>query len=267
MKHALLYFLSFVLIQVLASLGVGVLAAAFGVGDTRGVLLATTLLANAAVILVFAACRWVPLSPAFFTKANIPLAALALLLGFAMLLPSMIVENLLPEAMRQDILADVFKSLLASPWGCLAIAVLAPLAEEMVFRGAVLRAATAFFSTRFASPRLAVAAAVIFSALLFSAVHGNPAQMPHAFLIGILLAWLTHHTASIVPAVIIHWVNNASAVVLYRLMPESYDMTPAQLFGGYTPAFFAALAASLVIFLAALVAISRSKTTNQPSLQ
>lgn len=267
MKQALLYFLSFVLIQLLASLGVSALAAAVPFGDTRAVLLITTILANAAVILVFFALRWVPLSPAFFVKANVPLAALTAALAFGMLLPSLVVENLIPEAMREDILADVFKLLLSSPWGYVAIALLAPVAEELVFRGAVLRAATAFFSCRLANARRAAWAAIIFSAALFSAVHGNPAQMPHAFLIGILLAWLTHHTGSIVPAVIVHWINNSSAFILYWLIPDSYDMTPDQLFGGCNAAFFAALGASLLLFLASLLAISRTKPTNSPYAQ
>jgi membrane protease YdiL (CAAX protease family) len=72
--------------------------------------------------------------------------------------------------------------------------------------------------------------AIVISAVLFSAAHMNPAQMPHTFLIGLLLGWMYWRTNSIVPGVAFHWVNNTVAYVLYNFYPNP-DMTTADLFG------------------------------------
>ena len=78
----------------------------------------------------------------------------------------------------------------------------------------------------------------------------NPAQMPHAFLVGLLLGWMYYRTASIVPGVVYHWVNNTVAYVMYNLYPDP-DMTLVDLFGNQR-AVLMALVFSLCIFLPAL---------------
>jgi len=62
--------------------------------------------------------------------------------------------------------------------------------------------------------------AIAFSAFFFALIHANPAQMPHAFLIGLLLGWLYYRTDSVVPGVVYHWVNNTVAYVVYNLYPD-----------------------------------------------
>ena len=59
------------------------------------------------------------------------------------------------------------------------------------------------------------------SAALFSLIHMNPAQMPHAFIIGLLLGWMFYRTGSIVPAVAFHWTNNTIAYILFKLYPDT----------------------------------------------
>jgi membrane protease YdiL (CAAX protease family) len=119
---------------------------------------------------------------------------------------------------------------------------LAPLAEELVFRGAVLRALLRWNSRHWVG--------ISISALLFALIHMNPAQMPHAFLIGLLLGWMYYRTDSIVPGVVYHWVNNTVAYVLFNLYPDP-DLTLMDLFGSQQRVLMA-LGFSLCIFLPAL---------------
>lgn len=81
--------------------------------------------------------------------------------------------------------------------------VLAPIGEELIYRGIVLRC-SAKVSQRFA---------IFFSAFIFGIMHGNPYQFVLGFLIGIPLAIITIKTGSIVPAIICHMVNNAVASI------------------------------------------------------
>lgn len=93
--------------------------------------------------------------------------------------------------------------------------ILAPIGEELIYRGIVLRQA-AKVSGRFA---------IFFSALIFGLMHGNPYQMILGFLLGIPLAMITLKTGSIIPSIICHMVNNTIASIPTVL--EYFDETAA----------------------------------------
>ena len=122
-----------------------------------------------------------------------------------------------------NIVEEEFDMILRNRFGYFVIGLMAPLAEEVVFRGAVLRA---LLRWKEGKPWMAI----VISALLFSAVHMNPAQLPHTFLVGLLLGWMYYRTDSIVPGVVYHWVNNTVAYVMYNLYPNP-DLTLTDLFG------------------------------------
>jgi membrane protease YdiL (CAAX protease family) len=86
--------------------------------------------------------------------------------------------------------------------------------------------------------------------VLFALIHFNPAQMPHAFIIGLLLGWMYYRTGSILPGVVFHWVNNSVAYVLYNLYPDP-KMKLIDFFGTQR-AVGAAVLFSLFILLPAL---------------
>ena len=142
-----------------------------------------------------------------------------------------------------------FSMIMRNRYGYLAVGLLAPLAEEVVFRGAVLRALLRWKEGR---PWLAIA----ISALLFSAAHMNPAQLPHTFLVGLLLGWMYYRTDSIVPGVVLHWVNNTVAYVMFNLYPNP-DMTLLDLFGSQQRVLMA-VGFSLCIFLPALFQLNQN---------
>lgn len=96
------------------------------------------------------------------------------------------------------------KSVLNLVLNLVSTAVLPALVEEMVFRGYVLGA------LRPQGDGLAI----VFSALLFGLLHGNLLQIPFAFILGLIFAYLTVQTGSIWPAVLIHFLTNATSVCL-----------------------------------------------------
>ena len=94
----------------------------------------------------------------------------------------------------------------APPWLFLLVgltaAVLAPIAEEIYFRGYVFRA---YYEQK------GPVQAYLFSAALFALVHLNPQAFWPIFAVGLFLAWLYRHTGSIVPGMLAHAFNNALA--------------------------------------------------------
>ena len=156
------------------------------------------------------------------------------------LVPSIWLQEHMPEL--PNIVEDEFDMIMKERLGYMVVGLLAPLAEEMVFRGAILRSLLRWKQ----NPWIGIA----ISALLFALIHMNPAQMPHAFLIGLLLGWMYYRTDSIVPGVVYHWVNNTVAYVMYNLYPNP-DITLVELFGSEQKVWMA-LGFSLLIFLPSL---------------
>ena len=87
----------------------------------------------------------------------------------------------------------------------LMIIVGAPIAEELFFRGLLLRSLTRRFDDT---------AAIAVSALAFSLSHFKPAQIPGLFVVGIVFAVLTRRSGRLGPAIIAHMAFNATALLL-----------------------------------------------------
>ena len=98
--------------------------------------------------------------------------------------------------------------------------------------------------------------ALVISALLFALSHLNPAQMPHAFLIGLLLGWLYMRTGSILPGIIYHWANNTAAYLLFHLYPDP-DATLSDILGGAMTNQLLAVLFSLCLLLPAIYQLNR----------
>lgn len=162
-----------------------------------------------------------------------------------MVLPSVWLQELLPPL--PDVVSEQMMKMMRVPGGYFVIAVLAPVAEELVFRGAILRQLSETLRSRWT--------AIAISALLFALVHGNPAQMPHAFAMGLLLGWMYCRTKSIVPGVAFHWCNNTVAYFLSIVLPDP-DAKLIDLYGGNETSLILSLVFSLCIFVPAIVQLN-----------
>lgn len=111
-----------------------------------------------------------------------------------------------------DLTADLFLQMKNNLLGVISIAVVAPIVEEMLFRGAI----EGELLRRWRNPLWAI----FVSALIFGLIHLNPAQMPYAFCLGLLLGWLYYRTKSIVPGIVLHLVNNGISVVLMLTLTD-----------------------------------------------
>lgn len=80
------------------------------------------------------------------------------------------------------------------------VAVIGPVAEEVVFRGVVYAAFRR---------RLGVRWGLVGSAALFAALHLDPIALGPIFLMGLLLGWLYERTGSLIPSMTVHFVHNS----------------------------------------------------------
>lgn len=125
--------------------------------------------------------------------------------------------------------------------GILAVGVLGPILEEVVFREALLGGMLA----QGASPWKAI----LISAFVFGAVHFNPAQFPAAFSIGLLLGVVYWKTGNIVVTSIIHMANNLLCVALVKGLGNAADTFSLGqwLGGGMVPVMVAGLSLLLCV--------------------
>ena len=136
----------------------------------------------------------------------------------------------IPNIMEQSF------DILQSGWGgILAIAIVGPVLEELLFRGAITKALLQQYNPT---------KAILISALLFGAFHINPAQILPAFLIGILLAWTYYKTGSLIPCIFMHILNNSLSVYLSIKYPEAENMD--DLING-TPYFIILIGAIVIL--------------------
>lgn len=244
MKKAISYFIIFLGIQMTAEAAVIAAWNYFtkSTDITTARLLTTTVTASLLVIAVFLLTRWTLVSPTWLRTRPWTTLVWSVVAALGCIIPSAWLQEQMPDLPNWAV--QEFDMLLRDRWGYFIIGLLAPLCEEIVFRGAILR--SLLCSTRL-SPWMAIG----ISALLFALVHLNPAQMPHAFVIGILLGWMYWRTGSILPGMAYHWANNSVAYVIYNIYPDP-DIKLIELFKGSQQHVYMALGFSLLILLPAL---------------
>ena len=258
MLNAIWYLVVFLLIQAFAMFIVGTIwyvsqgkdlqaaVQTVGSGTTDGlVVVLWTIASSLLTILIFALCRWSPFSRSYLRTHPWLSLLWVVLLACGTIIPSeWLLEQLniqMPEGTEK-----MFEDIMGRPEGYIVIGILAPIAEEMVFRGAILRSLLRAFS-----PQMHWLA-IILSALLFGVAHLNLPQGCHAFVIGLLLGWLYYRTNSIVPCVVFHWVNNTVAYVMFNLLPQAGDGKLIDLFHGNQRMMMYSIGFSLCILLPSL---------------
>lgn len=156
------------------------------------------------------------LTPGPFLRLTRPRPA-ALVLGALLGVAGMAVAEglaipwvaILPRGMLERF--DVGRLFDQPPWERLAIAVaastVAPLCEELAFRGYLLSAL---------GLRRRPAVAIALSALVFALIHLDPVRFPAVLFLGLLYGWIAWRTGSVWPSALAHVVNNGivSAVAL-----------------------------------------------------
>ena len=172
---------------------------------------AATALITFALVVVYGIRRSGAPWRAVLPLGSVPLSLLApmavAVLGVGVLLSE--ADNLLrtvlpPPAWLERLFAELAGGR-RSLWGSVALLVVAaPLTEEALFRGVILRG----FLGRYAVRR-----AVLVSALLFAVFHLNPWQFLGAATAGVLFAWWRAATGSLVPGLVCHALNNAMPIV------------------------------------------------------
>ncbi|HXY87573.1 MAG TPA: CPBP family intramembrane glutamic endopeptidase [Candidatus Acidoferrales bacterium] len=151
-----------------------------------------------------------PISLLGFTTKNIPKAVLYGVVGYAV---TVVVITSISYPIEQRVGVDPTQQALSEsamvphlvPLLLLSGAIVAPIAEEVVFRGYLYKA----FRERF-KPVYAIG----LNAALFSLFHFEPRALLWLFIIGIALAYVYEKTGNLVAPITLHMLNNMVAFLL-----------------------------------------------------
>ncbi len=256
MKKALTYIIVFILVQIFVTYAVLASHAMLGghpfmeslkmavtaqIPATATLLIVTSAIYSLILLVLFLAAKWCEVSPTYLRARPWGVLLWAAVLALGMLIPSEVAQEILP---LPDLMGKEMAQVLSSRWGYLTICIFAPLVEEVVFRGAVLRSLLQRMDSRWG--------AIAMSALLFALVHLNPAQMPHAFCVGLLLGWMYERTHSLLPGIMVHWINNTAVYVVFNIFPNLPDTPIRSLYGDNWMKIGLCVLFSLFIFLPAI---------------
>lgn len=175
---------------------------------------------------------WSPISATYLSlTAAISVSAIVLIDYILSLMPQ------LPDIMKES-----FTDLQSNGLGILSIALLGPILEELLFRGAI----TGILLKKYTPTK-----AILLSALIFGIFHINPAQVVFASFFGLLLTWIYYKSASLIPCILMHVLNNSVSVYLslkYPTMEHTQDIFPGN-------TYYIILFTALLLFTGAFLLI------------
>lgn len=149
-----------------------------------------------------------------------PVLVLALAAGVAMSFWATIAINMIPwpEAMVESYVESSASLTSQQPViDFLAVVLMAPLVEELLFRGVIYDALCTF---------VPAGAAVVFQAMLFGSTHGTLLWILYSTLIGCVLGYVRKRTNSLWPCILMHSAFNGSSY-LFTWFAERYSQDSA----------------------------------------
>ena len=227
----ILAFLTFIFVQLIVSFIIGIIMVASNpeimksamAGDNSSIqsalsnssmLSLSLIFSSLLTILVIYSMKMIRFREAFSVKGfNIRVVLIAFLAACT----GIYATDILSEVLNlPNIIAEQISNMSGTIPGLLAICIVGPICEEIVFRESI----TGWLLRKSVKPWIAIA----FSSLLFGIVHFNPAQIPFAFLVGLILGYIYYRTGSLVIVSLLHIANNSMSCWLGNTMGNDFSL-------------------------------------------
>ena len=183
MKKAISYLLIFLGIQILGGAIINaVWPLVTGSPDkTPTLLITTTVVVSVIVIMVFLWARWTEVSPKWLRTRPWTVLTWSVVAALGLIIPSLWIQEQMPEL--PNLVESEFDMILGNRWGYVTIGLLAPLSEEIVMRGGILK-------ELLKSTKLSPWGAIAISALFFSLIQRiSIGSLSKNFCKFLLLSW------------------------------------------------------------------------------
>ena len=147
-----------------------------------------------------------------------------------------------------DIVSAMLEQMTGGPlWSSfLLAAIFAPIFEEWLCRGMILRGLLT---------KMKPGWAIVVSALFFALIHLNPWQALNAFLIGLVMGYVYYKSGSLWLTMLIHFVNNATSVLLSQFSSMDPDTQLIDVLG--VPNYVLVYVAGVAVLVGCLLVFRR----------
>ena len=171
------------------------------------------------VLIIFAWRRipWKSLGFGRFHWGTLGIGCGLLILSYMIILVHNLILNSLGVETQGDEISKLFELLDTPVWFFLVGAILAPLVEEIFFRGFLFQGFRA---------RYGWVAGMLLSSAIFAIAHLDPVSLLPTFILGNLLAYLYHRSNSIWPGVILHVLVNTFGLVSVYVLTQYPNLIP-----------------------------------------
>jgi membrane protease YdiL (CAAX protease family) len=214
-----------IVLAVAAGLGIGIVLSALGIVavEAAGIDLSETVIVSLATTFIYAGVAagvhlllfrrrgvcpgdvgLVRVSGGTLGRMVLVALLLQFVVGFVVLLTAPLLGD--PPSPGEQLAVEEGVSISAAETALLFLdaAIVAPIVEELVFRG---------FLYRYFRARWGIATSVVASSLIFAVVHPALPLMPAIFVLGVGLALVAERYSSLYPSMLIHGIHNGIAVM------------------------------------------------------
>ena len=168
-----------------------------------------------------------------------------ILWGFVMVLLTGVVIEPVLELFPDAFLKMINKMGMHGGWSILMLVVLAPVMEEVLFRGYILEGLKATTPTF----------AILVGGAMFALFHQNPQQTVYQFICGVAFFLIAYEGGSIIPGIAMHFVNNF-VIILFDYLNVTFS----------TGAYVALTVLAIISFITSFVIIFEGKRTEKPTV-
>jgi membrane protease YdiL (CAAX protease family) len=211
-------------VGVLALLSIGMLVILFmGVGrqylQSAGILI-LELVYLLPILLIFSWRRisWKHLGFGKFSVNVVGMGCGLLVAAYALILLHNSVLYMLGIDTQGDEIFDIFNQLESPVWFFLVGAVIAPIVEELFFRGFLFQG----FRQKYGW-----LPALLLSSAIFGVAHLDPVSLIPTFILGCVLAYVYHRSNSVWPGIIFHATINSLSLIAVYVISQNPGLIPS----------------------------------------
>lgn len=206
-KHSIFALIILILVQTLLSVAFAALPPKINFSNDKALLTGLVNLISFSAICFYyikkngASLNKIILLRTFQVKYLFPLVSIFLCIAFFLVKIDLIVQHYFPvPQFFESSIYEFSGNILTKYTAYITIAIIAPITEEVFFRGIIFRSFLNHYSLR---------KSIIISSLLFAIIHLNPWQFYIALALGILFSIMDFRLKSIVPSIICHSLYNS----------------------------------------------------------
>lgn len=170
------------------------------------------------IILAWKRIPWRYLGFGKFDWSTMGIGCGLLIGGYGIILVHNLVATALGIDIQGDKIVEIFSAIDSPVWLVIALVVVAPLVEEIFFRGFLFQG----FRKKYGWVN-----AMLLSSAIFGIAHLDPVSIIPTFVLGIVLSYVYHRSNSVWPGVILHFLINASSTCSVYVLTQFPNLIPS----------------------------------------